>query len=206
MRGYLTVVAVGFMATAAAAAPGDLHRVTAELVNLRAGPSDETNVRTRVEGGDELLELRRDGNWLGVRVLETGEEGWIYGELVERVATSGLGEDEASAGFMELSANFDQVIRRINGQLGYPMITDVSQVDNETLRVTPSARWLRAGSRDAHLMAATAIYEMWKNHQNSAPVTVELLDTDGEPYITIDDGDNGPALAITDEAAPGSEG
>ena len=60
------------------------------MVNLRAGPSDESNIRGRVEQGDEVIELTSDGNWRGVRVLQTGEEGWIYGGLLERVAPSGL--------------------------------------------------------------------------------------------------------------------
>jgi hypothetical protein len=29
-----------------------------------------------------VIELTRDGNWVGVRVLQTGEEGWIYGGLL----------------------------------------------------------------------------------------------------------------------------
>ena len=36
-----------------------------------------------------MIELTRDGNWIGVRVLQTGEEGWIYSGLLEQVAQSG---------------------------------------------------------------------------------------------------------------------
>ena len=34
---------------------------------------------------------------------------------------------------------------------------------------------------------------MWKNHQNSAPVRVVMLDPQGERYVTIDE-TQGPAL------------
>jgi uncharacterized protein YgiM (DUF1202 family) len=75
----------------AVAAPGDIHRVAgADVVNLRAGPSDETNIRGRVEQGDEVIELTREGSWVGVRVLETGEEGWMFGDLLDTVSRSGL--------------------------------------------------------------------------------------------------------------------
>jgi hypothetical protein len=67
------------------------------------------------------------------------------------------------------------------------------------LRVTPTAAWLRGASRDSHLMAALAFYEMWKNHQNGRPVTMLMQDDRGEDYIRIADGDRGPELAI---AAP----
>jgi len=53
----LLVLAVG-PAAAALAAPGDLHRVTAERVNLRAEPAEDAAVRRRLGPGEELLEDR----------------------------------------------------------------------------------------------------------------------------------------------------
>jgi rare lipoprotein A (peptidoglycan hydrolase) len=79
------LLAVG-PAAAARAAPGDLHRVAAEQVNLRAEPSEDATVRRQVGRGEELLELKREGDWYAVRVSRTGEEGWVSGDLVERVA------------------------------------------------------------------------------------------------------------------------
>ena len=69
--GLLLVAAAGL----AEAAPGDLHRVSAERANLRADPSDDSNVRGQLERGEQLIELVRDGEWHGVRVMRTGEEG-----------------------------------------------------------------------------------------------------------------------------------
>jgi uncharacterized protein YraI len=80
--------------TTTLAAPGDLHRVTAERVNLRAGPAEDAAVRRRLDDGEELIELRREGDWYGVRVSRTGEEGWVAGDLVERVARSTLDQPE----------------------------------------------------------------------------------------------------------------
>ena len=76
----------------ALAAPGDLHRVTAEQANLRAEPSEDASVRRQLKGGEELLELRHEGEWYGVRLQRTGEEGWISGTLIERIARSALTE------------------------------------------------------------------------------------------------------------------
>ena len=86
----LATLTVALLGGAALAAPGDIHRVAgADVVNLRAGPSDESNIRGRVDQGDEVIELTGEGNWVGVRVLDTGEEGWIFGGLLERVARAG---------------------------------------------------------------------------------------------------------------------
>jgi uncharacterized protein YgiM (DUF1202 family) len=191
------------LSTAALAAPGDIHRVTgADVVNLRAGPSDESNIRGSVHAGDEVIELTRDGNWIGARVLPTGEEGWIYGGLLEQVAASGLvpGDPVAwsgrDAGFMQLSESFDHLIRRFNGDLGYRMVDDVVQTGDGVLQVKPTPAWLRAGSRDAHMMGALAFYQLWKNHQNGRPVALVMTDDRGEEYIRIVDGDLGPELAM----------
>ena len=197
---FLTTIAlVAAGAGPAAAAPGDIHRVAgADVVNLRAGPSDETNVRGRVEQGDDVIELTREGSWVGVRVLETGEEGWIYGGLLETVSQSGLSPAAGAtdAGFLQLSESFDVLMRRINTQLGFPVVESVEQTGDGALRIVPTQQWLLNGSREAHMMAAAAIYQMWKNHQNSAPVAVVMTDAAGEDYITIRDEASGPSLAI----------
>jgi uncharacterized protein YgiM (DUF1202 family) len=193
----LALVAAG--AGAAVGAPGDIHQVAgADVVNLRAGPSDETNIRGRVEQGDEVIELTREGSWVGVRVLETGEEGWIFGGLLDTVSRSGLSPaiGASDAGFLQLSESFDVLMREINAQLGFPVVDSVEQTADGVLRVVPTDEWLLNGSREAHMMAAAAIYQMWKNHQNSAPVRVVMTDAAGGDYITIVDEAAGPSLAI----------
>lgn len=195
----MLLTSLALTTTAALAAPGDIHRIAgADLVNLRAGPSDQTNIRGRVEQDDEVIELTREGSWVGVRVLEMGEEGWIFGGLLETVAPSGLSPGTAGtdAGFLQLSESFDVLMRRINTQLGYPVVDTVEQTGDGTLRIVPTRQWLRDGSREAHMMAAAAIYQMWKNHQNSAPVGVVMADASGEDYITIRDEASGPSLSI----------
>ena len=190
---------------AATAATGDLYQVTSEKANLRAGPSDNDNVRTQLGHGEQLIELRHEGNWYGVRVLRTGEEGWVFGNLVDRTAQSTLGGGPAApanAGFLDLSESFDKVLRSINSTLGYPVVRSVRQGENNTLRVVANPDWLRATSRDAQLMTALAVYQMWKNHQNNQPVRVTLADGD-QPYITIADEAGGPRLTVTDSGQRG---
>jgi len=202
IMGFLVATCVS---GAALGAPGDIHRVPgAEVVNLRAAPTEASNIRGTVEQGDEAIELTRAGNWIGLRVLRTGEEGWIYGGLLERVAQSGLlpGGAEGSggeAGFLQLSESFDRLMRRVNGDLGYPLVEEAAPVAEGVLQVRPTTAWLRSGGRDAHLMAALAFYELWKNHQNGRPVTLIMTDDRDEEYIRIADGDLGPELTI---AAP----
>ena len=85
------------------------------------------------------------------------------------------------------------------------MIAEVSE-NGSALTLTPTESWLRAGSEDTHLMTAAAIYGMWKNYRNQAPVEVIMLDATGDQYVVIsDEGESGPRLTVTDQAS-GREG
>jgi Bacterial SH3 domain len=202
-RALATLLASAF-AIPALAGPGDLHEVTADLVNLRASPSDEASVRDRIEGGTQVIELRRDGGWLGVRVVPTGQEGWLYGELVRQVASSELGTEQASVGLGAYSGDLDSLLYQVNDRLGTPMLAEVAENGN-TLTLTPTDSWLRASAQETQLMAAAAIYGMWKNYKDQSPVEVVLLDAAGEQYVVIrDDGEAGPQLTVVDRAS-GSE-
>jgi hypothetical protein len=197
----LAVLIASALVAPAWAGPGDLHEVTPDLVNLRAGPSDTASVRDRVESGAQVIELRRDGGWVGVRVVPTGQEGWIYGELLRQVASSQLGDGDGTAGFGAYAGDQDSLFYRVNERLGAPMVAEVAESGN-TLTVTPTESWLRATSEDAHLLAAAAIYGMWKNHHDQAPVEVVLLDATGDQYVLVrDQGDSGPELTVIDQAS-----
>ena len=188
------------MISPVSATTGDTLRVVGERVNLRAGPSDDANVRSQILQGEQVLELRRDGNWYGVRALRTGEEGWMFGNLLEPLTPTTLVPQPVripSAGFGELAPDFDRLLGNLAQRYGFPLFESVRQEGDNELRLTLSPQWLRAGSADEHLLAAAAAYEMWKNHQNGAPVVVEMVEPGGKRYLTIDDArKDGPLLTV----------
>jgi hypothetical protein len=102
------------------AAPGDIHRVTAQRANLRAGPSERTVVQTQLRQGDTLIELEREGNWLGVRALGSDKEGWVHGSLVELVSPSRLEHSTTAAPRSPgLSDGVDGLAHNIDERLRY---------------------------------------------------------------------------------------
>jgi hypothetical protein len=197
-RAWLLASALALVAGAAQAEPGDILRVTAERANLRSGPSDADTIRSQVQQGDELIEIRRDGNWLGVRVMRTGEEGWVFADLVDRVQTSQLEGSGVimDSGFQALSPEFDVLMGRMGLQFGYRLVDSVHQDSGNELRIVPTPEFLLYGGRDAHVAATLAIYQMWKNHQDNAPVAVTLVGEDGRPYVAIRDQPSGPNLLV----------
>lgn len=192
-RCLLGAFGLAMLAAPAAAAPGDTHRITGERVNLRAGPSDGSSVRSTIRQGDEVLELRQEGSWTGVRVMRTGEEGWIFSDLLRRSSVSTL--NEAKGQFARYSSSFDRMVGNIDRQLGYRFAERVEQGENGLLRVTPTQEWLANTSREGKIYAALALYQMWKNHNDGRPVNLALGARGANP-ITIEDGNDGPLLDL----------
>lgn len=194
----LGVLGMAALALPAAASPGDIHTVTGEKVNLRAAPSDDASIRSTVTRGDEVIELKQEGSWIGVRSLRTGEEGWVFSELVKRRTPSTLSGGSAAAseaGFGRISSGFDGLLGNINNQLGYRFAEKVEQTSNGGLRVIPTQEWLYNTSREAKMYAALALYQMWKNHNNGRPVNI-ALGSPGSSAIGIEDTNNGPEWAL----------
>lgn len=64
----------------------DLREVTGTRVNMRTGPGTNFDVITQLVQGDqaEVLETSANG-WVNIRVLATGEEGWMAARLMSPV-------------------------------------------------------------------------------------------------------------------------
>lgn len=191
---------LGLGIATASADTGDVLRITAERVNLRSAPSDEASIRSTVTQGTELIELRREGSWIGVRVQGTGQEGWVFSDLTDRVAASGLVDGTADA-FADISPEFGGLLSRIGDEAGYRMVDEVRQAGDDRLLVTPTGDWMDRASRETKLMTALAVYEMWKNHNNGRPVRVGIVDPRGNDLVTIADGADGPEMTVEDAVA-----
>src|SRR5690606_7001678 len=104
--------------------PGDVHRITGEEVNVRAGPSDEANIRTTLQQGDEVIELRREGNWIGVRSVASGAEGWVFADLLRLERQSGISGATTVPPeplFRAYSEDFDTLVSSLSNRFGYPI-------------------------------------------------------------------------------------
>jgi uncharacterized protein YgiM (DUF1202 family) len=194
-RGLLAVAASVAFVAAAMAGTGDVYKVSGERVNLRAGPSNQAMVRGQLLQGEDLIELTQQGSWVGVRVARTGEEGWIYSDLIRRVSQSTLSRPLPAAGFARYSRDFDALIETINRDIGMPMVAEITQGANNTLRLTPTPEWMLGTGRDAKLYATLALYQMWKGMNPGRQANVALV-LGGANYVTVSDTPGGPVLVI----------
>jgi hypothetical protein len=73
---------VVLVAGAAVAAQGDALVVTGSNVNVRAGPSTEAGILTRVSVDEPAIERRRQGQWVEVELPDQNVLGWIHDSLL----------------------------------------------------------------------------------------------------------------------------
>lgn len=62
---------------------GEMLQVKARLVNVREDANLEAGIVTRLQQGQRVLSLDRQGEWSQVALLENGQLAWIYSSLLE---------------------------------------------------------------------------------------------------------------------------
>jgi hypothetical protein len=70
------------LAGAALAAQGDALLVTGSSVNVRAGPTTDAGILTRVGADEPAIERRRQGEWVEVELPDQDVLGWIHDSLL----------------------------------------------------------------------------------------------------------------------------
>ena len=80
---------------------GDLYRIKVERANLRATPSLEGAIVTRLLQGDIVIELGNKDKWSHVAITTAsqggeGEVAWIYSSLLESIESIKVMSDEAA--------------------------------------------------------------------------------------------------------------
>lgn len=64
------------------AAEGDLWAVDRQNVNIRSGPSTNTDVLMTINPGETIVEIAAKGEWFFVEFPDRNKRGWIYGPLL----------------------------------------------------------------------------------------------------------------------------
>ncbi|QPM90820.1 SH3 domain-containing protein [Pseudooceanicola algae] len=60
----------------------DMRQVSGDRVNLRYGPGTRFSILTTLEEGDKVEVIASEGDWVQLRVPETGRTGWMANSLV----------------------------------------------------------------------------------------------------------------------------
>ena len=116
------VIVVGAMAESPiAAAPGDFLIVRGDVVNVRAGPSTGYRVRMRVLLEQLVIERRREGDWIEVRIAGNGGEGWIHGSLLTKIRPTMDGGPRPAEPLMPAKVEIAETTAPIGRPVGGPL-------------------------------------------------------------------------------------
>jgi hypothetical protein len=77
------------------AEPGKIMAIAVRAANIRSNPSTKSKAITRLGYGSRVAVLGQKGEWVQVE-MESGQEGWIHGSLLEDVVSEDAGGEEES--------------------------------------------------------------------------------------------------------------
>ena len=72
------------LAGPASAAQGDIFSTSKTNVNVRSGPSTNADILTRINPGDQVVEVDTRGDWRLVRQPDGKLMGWIFSRLLDQ--------------------------------------------------------------------------------------------------------------------------
>lgn len=173
------------------AASGDTLIVTGSRVNVRAGPSTDTQVMTQVSRDQQVIERERRNEWVQVELTDRGgQQGWIHGSLLEPAAGAGTGQanvpepaaspDAAElAGVRRFQASVDYLNQRAQQVAGVDLFTGVESAGAGAVQVGTTDAWHTmppAGQR-SYLNTLVARWAAAKG--GAEPVSVQIVGPDG---------------------------
>ena len=83
-----TVTISSASAIAPPASAADVFRTTASTLNMRKGPGTKYKKVAKLPRGTAFTVLDEDGNWYKIKVLRTGETGWVSKTYTTKYATA----------------------------------------------------------------------------------------------------------------------
>ena len=159
------------------AATGDRLFIVTDGVNVRAGPSLDEAVQTKVNKGHALVEVERDGDWVRVKLSESGDrEGWVHGSLVSRINAGG----KTDAGFDRFLASAGVLNDRTRIRSQTDFFNEIRNLGGGTLEVTASDGWL-ALAESLKTADLDTLLGLWVSADGGQrPVMLRIVDRGGE--------------------------
>ncbi len=71
------------IATAAAAAPGDILYIQGKTASVHQDPSKSAPVLIQLNRGHKVMEIERQGAWVRIRMFHTIKKGWVRSSLLD---------------------------------------------------------------------------------------------------------------------------
>jgi uncharacterized protein YraI len=191
------------LAGTALAAQGDALLVSGNNVNVRAGPSAEAGILTRVGANEPAVERRRQGQWVEVELPRQDVLGWIHGSLLT-VAPAGPGQAEqpqAASGDrgrttvavgtgLNVGESDGTPLGRFRSEVAYfnnralavagvDLFTGVVPLGESGVQVVTTEAWATM-SEPGHQNYLNALFARWRAAAGAdQPIRLEIIDQSG---------------------------
>ena len=183
---YLCLIAISVHAQ-----PGDELIVQGGIVNLRKGPSIDYDVVSKLENGDKLYEISRDGKWVQVQTEPgAGTSGWIHSSLVRpggitQTSTTPDREERLKKAFDRFRPAFDTLNARIELETGAVPFINADYTGNGAIKVTAAESWLNL-SRIQRERNLSEIFKLWDDVvEVGLPVSVDIVNANDERLMVM---------------------
>jgi uncharacterized protein YraI len=208
LAGGLAVLVAG----AAHGAQGDALLVTGSNVNVRAGPSTDAGVLTRVGVNERAIERRRQGQWVEVELPGQDVLGWIHDSLLTsatgQAAPAPIRSDSASevaaadVGTTDVAAvdaldgeesdgtplgRFRREVQYFNDRAvavaGVDLFTGVAPLGEGVVQVVTTEAWATM-SHPGQQNYLNALFARWQAAAGTdAPLRLQIVDANGAPMM-----------------------
>lgn len=170
---------------------GDELVITENIVNLRSGPSIETEALAKLALGHKLIELQRNGEWIEV---ETNRQdintGWVHQSLVakaDEVSEELIKKKQANktTRFQVFKQRFEELNKSIEQQNGIIYFSAVREQGKGNVDVIATNEWLQAG-RELKQNTLSEIFKLWTDvNPIGRSISMKVYDEKDEQHMVM---------------------
>ena len=178
----ITVIISVLSITQVQARAGDTLVITGNIVNLRTGPSTNTDVAIKLLKDRKVKEIQRQDDWVEVETGRTDiKSGWVHRSLL-KVIKQRL--SLAQKRFVRFNEHFTQYKETMK-QTGAEYFLEAKDKGEGTLEIVVTKAWLNANDEKKQ-HSLNKVFQLWSAViPVGSAMSVHVIDRNGEQHSVI---------------------
>ena len=168
---------------------GDELVITGDIVNLRTGPSIDTNAPIKLLKDHKVIEIQRQDDWVEIKTHRKDiKTGWVHESLIAKVTATIKPPKQKTLSqrrfehFMKGFNEYNEIIIKQNGVLYFSGARDKGK---GVIDVIATEAWLNAG-REERGNILNEVFKLWSDVVPvGSPMSVIVFDEQGEQHMVM---------------------